>query len=39
MKNRHGVKAKADHSPNPLWIIAIAMAIFFAAATLVVAWG
>jgi hypothetical protein len=29
----HDKKAKAETSVNPLWIIAVAMAIMFAAAT------
>lgn len=33
MHRMHDKKAKAETSVNPLWIIAVAMAIFFAAAT------
>lgn len=33
MHRRHFEKAKAETSANPLWIIAVAMAIFFAVAT------
>jgi hypothetical protein len=30
-------KAKAESGANPLWVIAVAMAIFFAAATAILA--
>jgi hypothetical protein len=30
-------KAKAESGVNPLWVIAVAMAIFFAAATAIIA--
>jgi hypothetical protein len=33
MRRTHVEKAKAESRANPLWVIAIAMAIFFAAAT------
>ena len=37
MNRRRVEKAKAETSTNPLWIIAVAMAIFFAAATAILA--
>jgi hypothetical protein len=37
MNRRRIGKAKAENGANPLWIIAAAMAIFFAAATAVLA--
>lgn len=39
MNRRHVEKAKAEAGMNPLWIIAVAMAIFFAAATAIMALG
>ena len=37
MRRRHVEKVKAETRSNPLWIIAVAMAIFFAAATAILA--
>lgn len=39
MNPRHVEKAKVGTGMNPLWVITVAMAIFFAAATAVVALG
>lgn len=39
MKQRLVAKAKPDSTANPLWVIAFAMAIFFAAAAFLIAWG
>ena len=33
MRRRHVGKARAESSVNPLWVIAVAMAIFLAAST------
>lgn len=32
-------RVKAENGVNPLWVIAIAMAVFFAAVTAVIAFG
>lgn len=37
MNRKRIVRAKADTSKNPLWAIAVAMAIFFAAAAAIIA--
>jgi hypothetical protein len=37
MHRTHVEKVKAETSVNPLWLIAAAMAIFFAAATAILA--
>lgn len=37
MNRRRVVKAKAETGMNPLWVIAAGMAIFFAAATAILA--
>jgi hypothetical protein len=37
MHRRHVEKAKAETSINPLWLIAVAMAIFFGAAVAILA--
>lgn len=39
MDKKHVEREKTETGMNPLWAIAIAMAIFFAAAALVIAWG
>ena len=39
MNRRQLEKAKADTGMNPLWVIAVAMAIFFAATTVIMALG
>jgi hypothetical protein len=39
MDRKHGAREKAENGLNPLWVIVIAMAIFFAAAALVMARG
>lgn len=37
MNSKRVAKAKAATGMNPLWVIAVAMAIFFAAATAILA--
>ncbi len=37
MSKRRIAVAKAESNANPLWVIAVAMAIFFAAVTAVIA--
>jgi hypothetical protein len=37
MHRRHVEKVKAETSINPLWLIAVAMAIFFGAAVAILA--
>lgn len=39
MNKRRASVAKVESSVNPLWIIAVAMAIFFAAVAAVIALG
>lgn len=39
MKLKPLVNEKADSSLNPLWVIAVAMAIFFVAATAILSIG